>query len=104
MIKRFLHSMSRHDRILSTLSKKLEANKIELYNDSDKHAHHAAMKSLEDKNETHFRLNIISPKFSGLTRVARHRLVYSSLKDEFENGLHALQITSAKTPQEIEKQ
>ncbi|WBW72183.1 mitochondrial [4Fe-4S] cluster transfer protein Uvi31 [Schizosaccharomyces osmophilus] len=104
MIKRLLHNMSRHDRIFNTLSKELEARNIELYNDSYKHAHHAAMKGLEEKNETHFRLNIISPKFTGLTRVARHRLVYSSLKDEFENGLHALQITSAKTPQELEKQ
>ncbi|EPY54197.1 BolA domain UV induced protein Uvi31 [Schizosaccharomyces cryophilus OY26] len=104
MIKRLLHSMSRQDRILNTLSKELKAENIELYNDSYKHAHHAPMKGLEDKNETHFRLDIVSPRFTGLTRVARHRLVYASLKDEFESGLHALQITSAKTLQELEKQ
>ncbi|KAL2313630.1 UV-induced protein uvi31 [Schizosaccharomyces pombe] len=93
--------MGRQDRIYKTLSEALKTDKITLYNDSYKHSHHIAMKGVPDTNETHFRLEIVSPEFSGMSRVARHRLVYGLLKDEFDGGLHALQITSSKTPDEV---
>jgi BolA protein len=54
--------------------------------------------------ETHFRLVITSEKFKSKMQPARHRLVYSVLKDELaqENGIHALQLRTM-TPEEEAK-
>lgn len=46
---------------------------------------------------------IVSDKFAGKLPVARHRMVYSLLNDEFQAGLHAVNIV-AKTPSEYQKQ
>jgi BolA-like protein 1 len=54
--------------------------------------------------ETHFRLVITSEEFKSKTQPARHRRVYSVLKDELaqENGIHALQLRTM-TPEEEAK-
>lgn len=44
-------------------------------------------------------MEIVSAEFEGKNRVARQRLVYETLKDEFAAGLHALQVR-ALTPGE----
>jgi BolA protein len=40
--------------------------------------------------ETHFKVLIVAEAFSGLSRVARQRILNDLLKQEFETGLHAL--------------
>lgn len=52
--------------------------------------------------ETHFRLYIVSDAFEGKMQPARHRMVYSLLKDELarEGGVHALQLTTRTGPEE----
>ena len=54
--------------------------------------------------ETHFRLIITSDAFKSKMQPARHRLVYSLLKDEMakEGGIHALQLRTM-TPEEEER-
>jgi BolA protein len=54
--------------------------------------------------ETHFRLVITSEEFQSKMQPARHRLVYSLLKDELaqEGGIHALQLQTM-TPEEEAK-
>lgn len=42
--------------------------------------------------ETHFRVVIVSPAFSGLSHVQRHRKLNSLLKEEFNSGVHALSL------------
>ena len=64
--------------------------------DSHKHMGHAGERP---EGGTHFHVEIISEKFSGIRTVARHRLVYDALKPDFEQGLHALSIV-AKSPEE----
>src|SRR5438445_745579 len=49
--------------------------------------------------ESHFRVAIVSAEFEGKNRVARQRLVYETLKGEFDAGLHALALTTL-TPAE----
>lgn len=49
-----------------------------------------------------FAVAIVSSAFEGKTQIARHRLVNSLLKDEFDAGLHALSLR-LKTPKEWEK-
>lgn len=50
-----------------------------------------------------FAVAIVSAAFAGKTQIQRHRLVNSLLKDEFDQGLHALSLR-LKTPQEWEKE
>ncbi len=40
----------------------------------------------------HFRVRIDSPHFQGLSRIARHRLVYEALGDLLETDIHAIAI------------
>ena len=54
------------------------------------HAGHAG--ASESGMNSHFRVRIASDKFEGLTRVQRHRLVYDSLQEFLDHGLHALAI------------
>jgi len=54
--------------------------------------------------ETHFRVYITSEAFKGKMQPARHRMVYTLLKDDMakEGGIHALQLRT-RTPDEEEK-
>lgn len=69
---------------------------VQVIDDSAKHAGHAGAR---EGGQSHFSVTVISEKFEGLTRVARHRAIYAVLNPLFAQGLHALAI-SAKTPAE----
>jgi BolA protein len=43
---------------------------------------------------THFTVQITSDAFTGLSRVARQRLVYDLLAEELAGGLHALALVT----------
>ncbi len=65
----------------------------------DESAHHAGHAGAREGGESHFRVEIVATQFEGLSRVARHRLIYAALGNAFSEGLHALQII-AKAPGE----
>ncbi|HRO02679.1 MAG TPA: BolA family protein [Terricaulis sp.] len=88
--------LSRADRIKAQLGPRFTPVALELSDDSAKHAGHAGA---APGGETHYRLRLVSPAFEGLSRVARQRLVYEALREEFESGLHALSL-DLKTPAE----
>ncbi len=52
--------------------------------------------------ETHFKIIIVSSRFIGLSRIARHRLVNACVHDEFSTGLHALSL-HLYTPEEWQR-
>ncbi|KAL5523900.1 hypothetical protein ACEPAG_8073 [Sanghuangporus baumii] len=83
------------------LTKLLEPATLTVVNDSWKHKHHRAM---IDKGggdgETHFSITIISHAFQGKSLMQRHRMIYSALADELQQGLHALSLVT-KTPEEL---
>lgn len=54
--------------------------------DSARHAGHEGAKS----GGGHYRLFLVSPRFDGLSRQARHRLVYDSLGEMMRREVHAL--------------
>ena len=74
----------------------LDPVSLELVDESARHAGHAGARP---GGNTHWKLKLISMKFSGLSSVARHRLVYAALGDLMHNPIHALAIT-ANTPDE----
>jgi Stress-induced morphogen (activity unknown) len=73
----------------------LSPSSIALEDESSQHAGHAGA-----AGGKHFRLTIVSSRFNGLNAVARHRLVYETLGDLMQKGIHALAI-NAYTPEEF---
>jgi len=68
----------------------LSPTQLEVIDESHQHAGHAGANGTGFG--THFRVRVASPLFDGKPRVARHRLVYDSLQDFIDQGLHALAI------------
>lgn len=62
---------------------------LDLQDDSARHAGHAGAAS----GGGHYQLQMTSASFAGLSRVARHRLVYDSLGDLMQREVHALTMT-----------
>ncbi|WP_054313780.1 BolA family protein [Mesorhizobium sp. 1M-11] len=74
--------------------------RLAVVNESHLHAGHHHVESghhatFDGTGETHFRIRIVSPAFSGLNRIERHRAVNALLADELKAGLHALAIEPA---------
>ena len=93
------------ESIEKKIAEELAPEVLVVNDDSEKHANH---KGLHDghagvrSNESHFSVTVVSEQFAGMTPIKRHRLVNSILQKEFDDGLHALQL-STKTPAEWEK-
>jgi BolA family transcriptional regulator, general stress-responsive regulator len=87
------------EKIDEILQGALTPSALEVQDDSHLHAGHAGA-----KEGRHFSVRVVSERFAGLSRVARHRLVYDALKAQIEGGvggnIHALAI-DARTPSEL---
>lgn len=84
--------MSREQRMLQALQV-LKPIQIELKNDSEKHSGHTHhLGGAGFTGETHYKLTLVSPLFDGVSRIDRQRMVMDLLKEEFNTGLHALEI------------
>jgi BolA family transcriptional regulator, general stress-responsive regulator len=81
--------MNRAERMTSVLTQQLNPSRLELADDSAKHAGHAGA---QPGGETHYCLVIESSMFTGMSKVRRHQIIYQLLADEFKSGLHALSI------------
>lgn len=68
----------------------LNPTELEVLDESAAHAGHSGSNGLGFG--THFRVRIAAPGFAGLSRVAKHRLVYDALQKFIDAGLHALAI------------
>jgi len=78
--------------IESALRERLAPASLEVQDDSHLHAGHAGA-----REGRHFSVRVTSERFNGLSRLARHRLVYDSLRDLIPRGIHALAI-DARAP------
>ncbi len=76
----------------SALRAALAPESLDVVDDSAQHAGHAGA-----REGRHFSVAICSARFEGLTRVARHRLVYDALQTLMPRGIHAVAI-DARTP------
>jgi BolA protein len=74
----------------------LEPQSMVLLDESGEHAGHAGAKA----GGSHFRLTIVSPRFSGKDQIARHRMIYEVLGPLMQREIHALAIR-ALTPDEL---
>ncbi|QLG88388.1 BolA family transcriptional regulator [Chitinibacter bivalviorum] len=87
--------MSIAEEIRARLSA-LNAESIELFDDSASHAGHAGAAG----GGGHFELTVVSNEFVGKKSLERHRMVYQPLADLIPHRIHALSIR-ALTPDEF---
>lgn len=74
----------------------LQPTELQVIDESAAHAGHAGANA--EGYGTHFRVRIASGLFAGKNRVSRHRLVYDSLQNFIDQGLHALAIEIIDKP------
>ena len=74
----------------------LEPQSVELLDESGRHVGHAGAAA----GGSHFRLVIVSPRFAGLDKLERHRMVYAALGPLMQREIHALAI-QALAPDEL---
>lgn len=89
------HSNNRIDQMNALLAA-LQPTKIEIADDSHKHAGHVGARG----GGGHYRLLIVSTQFASKPTLARHRMIYSALGDMMKHDIHALSI-AAYTPEEL---
>jgi BolA family transcriptional regulator, general stress-responsive regulator len=83
---------NRTTRIRERLTQVFAPERLEITDQSALHAGHAGA---SPEGETHFKVEIVSKKFDGMSRVAIQREINHALKNEFDSGLHALSIKAA---------
>ena len=76
------------------LRRALDPQALEVVDDSHLHAGHSGA-----REGSHYTVRVTSERLRGLTRVARHRLIYDALSDLIAHGIHALAI-EARAPGE----
>ena len=69
------------------LREQLAPERIEVVDESHKHAGHAGARP---EGQTHFDVMIVAETFAGMNRVARQRKVYEILAEEMAGPVHAL--------------
>jgi BolA protein len=84
--------MQIRDRIAGKLTKAFAPERLEVIDDSHRHAGHAGARP---GGETHFNVHIVSQAFRGKSRLERHRMINETLAGELANGVHALAIRAA---------
>jgi BolA family transcriptional regulator, general stress-responsive regulator len=82
--------------IRASLEEALAPEMIEIDDESHLHAGHAGARD----GRGHFRIAVISARFSGLPRIRRHQLVYAALGNLMQTDIHALAI-QALAPEDV---
>jgi BolA family transcriptional regulator, general stress-responsive regulator len=82
------------EQIRHKLQAALAPERLEVEDDSHRHAGHAGA-----REGRHFTVRITAARFTGLSRLARHRLVYDALGPLQTQGVHALALV-ARAPGE----
>ena len=78
-------------RIREKLRAALNPIKLEIEDESARHAGHAGARP---GGETHFRVEVVAAVFDGKSRLERQRLVYAALKEEMAQQIHALSLVT----------
>ncbi|EFW99525.1 bola-like protein [Grosmannia clavigera kw1407] len=84
----------------------LKPSRLDIFNDSHLHSHHAAMAGRVQSGETHFRIVITAEAFRAQRQPARHRMIYGLLQDEMQRdgGIHALQLRTMTPEEDVKRE
>lgn len=90
--------MSVESSIREKLLRAFQPTRLDVLNESDLHAGH---RGSPGTGESHFRVLIVSPVFTGKSRLERHRLVNETLAAELKGKVHALAIKAYAPGEEV---
>ena len=90
--------MSVESSIREKLLRAFQPTRLEVLNESDLHAGH---RGSPGTGESHFRVLLVSPVFTGKSRLERHRLVNEALAAELKGKVHALAIKAYAPGEEM---
>ena len=76
------------DKIKEKINKNIKVETISLIDNSTLHSKHKSF----DPNKYHLKIIIKSEKLKKMNQVLAHKEIYSILKDEIKNKIHALEI------------
>lgn len=79
-------------QIKNKLSHAFRPQTLDVIDESHLHAGHAGS---HPDGESHFRVKIVSEAFTGKSRVATHRMVNETLKEDLKTRVHALAIQAS---------
>lgn len=82
------------EKIEKTLHQRLNPDLLEIINESYKH-------NVPDGAESHFKVTLVTSAFTDLSKIARHKLIYTIL-GTIMNKIHALSL-GLYTPDEWQK-
>ena len=80
--------MNLFDQIKEKINKKINPENIILIDNSSLHTKHKSF----DSNKFHLKIIIKSEKLKNMNKIMAHKEIYSILKDEMINKIHALEI------------
>ena len=80
--------MSFFDEIKEKINKKINPENLVLIDNSTLHQKH----KFYDSNKFHLKIIIKSEKLKKMDKIIAHKKIFSILKDEMKNKIHALEI------------
>ena len=84
------------EQIQSKINATFDPAHVEIINESDMHAGPPG-------RESHFKVTVVSEKFTGLPLIKQHRLVNETLKSELSGQIHALALHTYTPDQWFER-
>ena len=76
------------DKVKEKINNKINPENIILIDNSNFHSKHKSF----DINKFHLKIIIKSKKLKGMSKIMAHKEIFSILKDEMSNKIHALEI------------
>ena len=80
--------MSFFDKIKEKINRKINPENLVLIDNSNLHIKH----KFYDSDKFHLKIIIKSKKLKNMNKIAAHKEIFSILKDEIKNKIHALEI------------
>ncbi len=80
--------MTLFDKIKGKIDQKINPKNITLIDNSKFHTKHKSF----DSNKVHLKIIIESNELKNMTKIEAHKEIFSILKDEMKNKIHALEI------------
>ena len=80
--------MNFFDAVKEKINRKISPENIILIDNSNLHSKHKSF----DVNKYHLKIIIKSQKLKSMNKIAAHKEIFSILKDEMKNKIHALEI------------
>ncbi len=79
--------MQMERRIVECLQSRFAPDRLDVVNDSHRHAGHAGD---DGSGESHFTVTIRAPAFAAMSRLERHRAIHAALGPDVMARVHAL--------------